>query len=45
MDNPAYYLRFMKTFNRMGCRTDYTQSDNRDFFTALYRALEKKTAT
>lgn len=41
MDNPAYYLRFMKTFNRMGCRTDYTRSDNRDFFTALYRALEK----
>jgi hypothetical protein len=43
MDNPAYYLRFMKTFNRMGCRVDYTRSDNRDFFTALYRALEKRT--
>ncbi|MDR1419558.1 MAG: hypothetical protein LBI86_04230 [Treponema sp.] len=40
-DNPAYYLRFMKTFNRMGCRIDYTRSDNRDFFTALYKALEK----
>jgi hypothetical protein len=42
-DNPAYYLRFMKTFNRMGCRrVDYTRCDNRDFFTALYRALEKR---
>jgi hypothetical protein len=41
-DNPAYYLRFMKTFNRMGCRTDYTSADNRDFFTGLYRALEKR---
>ncbi|MDR0655775.1 MAG: hypothetical protein LBG22_05615 [Treponema sp.] len=44
MDNPAYYLRFMKTFNRMGCPVDYIQSDNRDFFTALYRALERKTS-
>jgi hypothetical protein len=39
MDNPAYYLRFMKTFNRMGCRLDYTSADNRAFFVALYRAL------
>ncbi|MDR1655379.1 MAG: hypothetical protein LBR96_05205 [Treponema sp.] len=43
-DNPAYYLRFMKTFNRMGCPVDYIQSDNRDFFTALYRALERRTS-
>ncbi|MDR2303235.1 MAG: hypothetical protein LBE10_01420 [Treponema sp.] len=42
MNNPAYYLRFMKTFNRMGCPVDYIQSDNRDFFTALYRALEER---
>jgi hypothetical protein len=41
-DNPAYYLRFMKTFNRMGCRADYISADNRDFFAGLYRALEKK---
>ncbi|GHT62202.1 hypothetical protein FACS1894109_21040 [Spirochaetia bacterium] len=41
MDNPAYYLRFMKTFNRMGMRADYTRADNRDFFTALYRALRR----
>jgi len=39
MDNPAYYLRFMKTFNRMGCRVDYTSADNRAFFLALHRAL------
>jgi hypothetical protein len=41
-DNPAYYLRFMKTFSRMGCRADYTSADNRDFFVGLYRALEKR---
>ena len=43
MDNPAYYLRFMKTFNRMGLRVDYTCADNRDFFVSLYRSLKKKT--
>ncbi|MDR1106084.1 MAG: hypothetical protein LBL44_06985 [Treponema sp.] len=41
--NPAYYLRFMKTFSRMGCKTDYTSADNRDFFVGLYRALEGKS--
>lgn len=40
MDNPAYYLRFMKTFNRMGCPTDYSCADNRAFFVSLYRALD-----
>jgi hypothetical protein len=40
-DNPAYYLRFMKTFNRMGCNTDYISADNRDFFVSLYRSLNK----
>jgi hypothetical protein len=44
MDNPAYYLRFMKTFSRMGCKADYTSADNRDFFVALYRALAEKSA-
>ncbi|MDR2767969.1 MAG: hypothetical protein LBB82_06545 [Treponema sp.] len=39
MDNPAYYLRFMKTFNRMGCPLEYFSADNRLFFAALYRAL------
>ena len=41
MNNPAYYLRFMKTFNRMGCRLDYTSADNRAFFVALHRALSE----
>lgn len=40
-DNPAYYLRFMKTFNRMGCRTDYTCVDNRVLLTALYQRLSE----
>jgi hypothetical protein len=38
-DNPAYYLRFMKTFSRMGCPLVYIRADNRLFFRALYRAL------
>ncbi|MDR0451052.1 MAG: hypothetical protein LBH26_07280 [Treponema sp.] len=38
-DNPAYYLRFMKTFNRMGCPLKYLSADNRIFFLSLYRAL------
>ena len=41
-NHPAYYLRFMKTFNRMGCQTDYTCADNRDFFVSLYRKLKNK---
>jgi hypothetical protein len=40
MDDPAYYLRFMKTFSRMGCRVDYTSADNRDFFALLDQSLE-----
>ncbi|MFA7119680.1 MAG: hypothetical protein WC159_12995, partial [Sphaerochaetaceae bacterium] len=39
MNNPAYYLRFMKSFSRMGCPVDYTSADNRDFLVALYREL------
>jgi hypothetical protein len=38
-DNPAYYLRFMKTFNRMGCPADYTSMDNRTFLHHLYKRL------
>ena len=41
MDHPAYYLRFMKTFSRMGCRTDYTGCDNRLFLSGLFRTLER----
>ncbi|MDC7230677.1 MAG: hypothetical protein PQJ48_10235 [Sphaerochaetaceae bacterium] len=39
MDNAAYYLRFMKSFSRMGCRVDYTSTDNRDFLVGLYQEL------
>ncbi len=35
IDNPAYYLRFMKTFNRMGGTVDYTCCDNKLFFQSL----------
>lgn len=38
-DNPAYYLRYCKTFNRMGGRLDYLQCDNRDFLAGLLSRL------
>jgi hypothetical protein len=40
-DNPAYYLRFCKTFSRMGGYMKYLSADNRDFFLALYNELNK----
>lgn len=39
MDNPAYYLRYCKTFQRMGGEMDYLTADNRDFLLALYQEL------
>lgn len=39
MDNPAYYLRYCKTFNRMGGEMHYLTADNRDFLLALYQKL------
>jgi hypothetical protein len=39
-DNPAYYLRYCKTFNRMGGEMRYVQADNRDFLLVLLRELE-----
>jgi hypothetical protein len=39
MDNPAYYLRYCKTFARMGGTMRYLRADNRDFFLSLVRAL------
>ncbi len=42
VDHPAYYLRFMKTFNRMGCPVDYTSMDNRTFLLNLYQKLKGK---
>ena len=41
MDNPAYYLRYCKTFYRMGGEMSYLTSDNRDFLLALYQELTK----
>ncbi len=45
LDNPAYYLRFCKTFSRMGGRMTYTSADNRAFLVALLRELEKGKRT
>jgi hypothetical protein len=40
-DNPSYYLRFCKSFNRMGARElYYVQADNRDFLLSLYHNLK-----
>jgi len=39
-DNPDYYLRYNKSFNRMGGTMRYLSADNRDFLLALRRALE-----
>ena len=39
MDNPAYYLRFCKTFVRMGGDMRYVQMDNRQFMQGLYQRL------
>lgn len=41
MDHPAYYLRFCKTFYRMGGRVDYVQGDNRLFLSNLLKNLRK----
>jgi hypothetical protein len=41
-DNPAYYLRFCKTFSRMGGRMTYTSADNRAYLVALLRALDRR---
>jgi hypothetical protein len=39
MDNPAYYLRYCKTFHRMGGKMNYLTSDNRNFLLSLYQQL------
>ncbi|HJO94230.1 MAG TPA: hypothetical protein QF753_12580 [Victivallales bacterium] len=39
MDNPAYYLRYCKTFNRMGGKMRYLCADNRDLLLYLCRNL------
>ncbi len=37
--NPAYYLRFCKSFSRMGAPMEYVQADNAAFTHALYHNL------
>jgi hypothetical protein len=37
--NPAYYVRFLKSFSRLGGDMTYLQMDNRDFLLALYNEL------
>ena len=40
-DNPAYYLRFCKSFSRMGGRMSYAQCDNVAFLHNLLKVLAK----
>jgi hypothetical protein len=40
-DHPAYYLRYCKTFSRMGGEMRYVCADNRDFLLALWQGLRK----
>jgi hypothetical protein len=41
MDNPDYYLRYNKSFNRMGGQMRYVTADNRDFLLAIVKGLQK----
>lgn len=38
--SPDYYLRYNKTFQRMGGTMHYLRADNRDFLLGLYHKLE-----
>ena len=40
--HPAYYLRFCKSFSRMGAPMRYVQADNAAFVHALLHRLEKR---
>jgi hypothetical protein len=42
VDNPAYYLRYCKTFHRMGGEMHYLTADNRDFLLELYHNLSSR---
>jgi len=44
-DNPAYYLRFCKSYARMGGQMQYLQCDNVVFLTHLLRVLEETPAS
>jgi hypothetical protein len=39
-DNPDYYLRYNKSFSRMGGTLRYASADNRDYLLALAHALD-----
>jgi hypothetical protein len=41
-DNPSYYLRYCKTFSRMGGEMHYLSADNRDFLSELYHYLSEE---
>ena len=40
VDNPAYYLRYCKTFSRMGGKMQYACAHNQDFLLSLLRELD-----
>jgi hypothetical protein len=42
-ENPAYYLRFCKSFSRMGAPMHYLQCDNAAFVQHLWHALDGKS--
>lgn len=42
LDNPSYYLRYCKTFQRMGGEMHFLTADNRDFLLAIYQKLNEK---
>lgn len=39
-ENPAYYLRYCKSFSRMGGRMQYLALDNREFLAELFAELK-----
>jgi hypothetical protein len=40
-DSPAYYLRYCKTFSRMGGTMRYVSAHNRDFLLSLLQELQQ----
>ena len=41
-DDPAYYLRYCKTFSRAGARMRYASADNRSWLASLVLELERR---
>jgi hypothetical protein len=41
--NPAYYLRFCKSYSRMGAKMHYVQCDNLTFLHQLFHRLQSST--